>query len=151
MPTRNLIKIKLKQKRYREKYRETIRLRLKKWRSENKSRELQFRERDKKAQRSNRKSFLVRPVMMFRSIEKRLHDVKKYPSYKSRKLLFNQQQFVKWALSNPDYIRIFKIWEQSGYNRALCPSVDRIDNAGNYEFGNIQILNLRDNGIKSDQ
>jgi len=39
-------------------------------------------------------------------------------------------------------------WLESGFERALAPTVDRIDPNGHYEIGNIQIISSRDNSKK---
>jgi len=55
-------------------------------------------------------------------------------NYKNKKITFSLKEFKDWVLNNPDYIRLFKQWEESGFNRKLCPTVDRIDNNGDYTF-----------------
>jgi hypothetical protein len=41
-----------------------------------------------------------------------------------------------------------KQWIESGYQRSLRPTLDRIDDSGNYELDNIQALSSKDNTSK---
>ena len=55
---------------------------------------------------------------------------------------------MKWAESDPEFIRLFKEWEESGYEYKLTPSIDRIDNSRGYDLDNIQFLTLSENSKK---
>ena len=94
-----------------------------------------------------RTSFKGYQKVLFDCITGRLKYAK---SYKKRKILFTENEFRIWINSNPDYLRVYSKWIKSGRNPNLSPSVDRIDNDGHYEFGNIQIIPVIENRIKSD-
>ena len=48
----------------------------------------------------------------------------------------------------PQFIGMYKSWQESGYNRMLSPSIDRIDNNLGYVLGNIQWLTMVENRDK---
>lgn len=66
------------------------------------------------------------------------------------KFILTKQDFMDWCKINKKcFILLQKEWKKSNYNRALAPSIDRIDNKKGYSINNIQWLALRDN-IKKD-
>lgn len=64
------------------------------------------------------------------------------PSYTLKELtlfIFNQNNFDE----------IYKLWVDSGYDKNLTPSVDRIDDYKNYSLDNIQLMTWKENAKKS--
>lgn len=171
MPTKDPVKLKLKRQRYYSKYSEKMIERAKLWRINNpdrikehrkkyilthpeyfkeKSRTNYLKNKDKNnlKKREGRKSFEKRLIITFDDIKRRL---KKTKSYKNRKLLFNLKEFTDFVLAQESYLRIFNTWAANNYQKGLAPSIDRIDNNGDYSLDNIQIITLADNGRKSDK
>lgn len=70
---------------------------------------------------------------------------KNVPAYKGREVRFTKAEFVAWALNNPDFHRLCKQHEESGFSSLTRVTVDRIDNQGHYEFGNIRFLTNSEN------
>lgn len=81
---------------------------------------------------------------MFQGIKNRIKLVK---TYKNRKLLFTLQDFLNF-LPETKYIEIHQRWAKNGYKKKFAPSIDRIDNDGNYELDNIQIITHGENSQK---
>lgn len=88
---------------------------------------------------------LGRLRIMFKGITKR---IRHRSSYKHRKLCFTYQQFVDRFLQDGQFRIVFDQWVKSGYKYQLCPSLDRIDNDGDYTLDNVQIISLSANSSK---
>lgn len=72
----------------------------------------------------------------------------KYSSaYRDRTLEFTMNEFLDW-LEGTKYKDLYDAWARSGFKRDLAPSVDRIDNKGDYHLGNIQIITQKENTEK---
>lgn len=141
-------------KRYYEENKERILKEQKEWKEKNRK---TYLKRKKESYERNREKWL--PYYRKRSHEwtkdpvKRLHKmyggmkqrVKRNPT---RKLLVEKEEFIEWALNNEAYHTIFKQWVESGYVYNLAPTIDRIDNNGNYELTNMQVLTMEDNNKK---
>ena len=84
--------------------------------------------------------------VMYTSICRRL---KTHPSYKGRKILFTRKEFKEFANHNSVLDRLYEDWKASGFQLRLCPSLDRIDNDGDYALNNIQFLPFGENVAKS--
>jgi hypothetical protein len=82
--------------------------------------------------------FLMR---MYRNMESRISGVQKqkFHLYEGKTLL-ERKEFYDWVLSNDEFHRLFGIYEQSGYDRKLAPSVDRIDSSLGYYLSNMEIV-----------
>lgn len=52
--------------------------------------------------------------------------------------VLDRDEFYNWALSDIKFHELFEAWEKSGYERNLCPSVDRIDSSKGYIIGNME-------------
>lgn len=59
--------------------------------------------------------------------------------------LVEREAFYKWALSNPEFHKLFDEYEQQGYQRKLAPSVDRIDSSKGYCFNNMEFVTMSEN------
>lgn len=51
-----------------------------------------------------------------------------------------REQFYAWARGNADFWRLWRVWEASGYERRLTPSVNRIRATEGYELSNMEWL-----------
>jgi hypothetical protein len=137
---KNKEKILKKSKEYRQNNKEIV---------NNKKRELYQKNKEiiNKKVKSNYRDFYKKPLFMFNNILYRLRYKK---NYNNKKILFTKDKFIEWVLNNKDYIRIFNEWKENDFKRGLSPSIDRIDNNGDYSFDNIQVITQIDNGIKSE-
>lgn len=63
----------------------------------------------------------------------------------SGKYLLPKYQFYAWALESADFHRLFREWEESGYDRKLAPSVDRVDSSHGYAIWNMQWVTHSEN------
>lgn len=58
---------------------------------------------------------------------------------------YTSSQFREWVLSNPQYEVLYTKYKDSGYDKNLVPSVDRIDPKLPYTFDNIELVSFADN------
>lgn len=117
-----------------EEYKERMYLIQKKWREENKEK-----------LRIYRKSYRIYAQELFSSIKKRLI---RAPTYKNRKLTFSNKEFLDFIFNKSDYPKIHESWVKNNFNYKLSPTVDRIDNKGNYSLGNIRIITKSKNSSR---
>jgi len=87
--------------------------------------------------------FLVR---LYRNMLSRVTGVQKekYHLYKGCSLL-SKDEFNEWSISSDKFHIMFKEWEDSGYDRKLTPSVDRIDSSQGYELYNMEWVTHSEN------
>lgn len=92
------------------------------------------------------KGFLMR---MYRNMQSRVTGVQhlKAHLYKGKPLL-GRQDFYDWATSSPDFEKMFRVWEDSNYDRKLAPTVDRKDSSLGYKINNMQWLTHSENSRK---
>jgi hypothetical protein len=67
--------------------------------------------------------------------------IKHHKDYKDVLVKMNRQEFVEWAI--PEVKKFMEL------NPNEVPSLDRIDYTGHYEFGNIRIIGLTSNVLRS--
>lgn len=53
---------------------------------------------------------------------------------------YTLHKLVEWVFSQPNFNKIFDNWVESGYEKRLVPSIDRIDPYKSYTFDNIQLM-----------
>lgn len=70
--------------------------------------------------------------------------LKKAHLYKGLSIL-PRQEFYVISLSDPDYLRLFIEWKDSGYDRQLTPSINRIDATLGYENFNVEWITHSEN------
>ena len=87
--------------------------------------------------------FLMR---LYRNMNSRINGVQKqkHHLYKGKYLL-PKDVFYTWAKSSSEFHSLFANWEQSGYERKLSPSVDRIDSSRGYHLDNIEWVTHSEN------
>lgn len=85
-------------------------------------------------------------MRLYRNMQSRVTGVQyqKYHLYKGRSLL-PRVEFYNWALGSKDFHRLYEIWVESGYDRKLTPSVDRIDSSLGYEIDNMEWVTHSEN------
>lgn len=72
---------------------------------------------------------------------------KKWKAYRGLPVL-PRKEYIEFALSSPEFHRLYGQWVQSGYQTHLAPSVDRIDGNKGYVLGNMRFLSLSDNSSR---
>jgi hypothetical protein len=87
--------------------------------------------------------FLMRE---YRNMQSRVTGVQKKKAhlYLGKELL-PRDAFYEWALCNPNFMYLFIMWEDGGYNRKLTPTVDRIDSSGGYTLDNMEWVTHSEN------
>ena len=87
--------------------------------------------------------FLMR---LYRHMKERVTGVQraKYHLYAGCSLL-PKDEFYQWANNSEDFLRLFREWEWSGYDRKLTPSVDRIDSTYGYQLDNMEWVTHSEN------
>lgn len=90
-----------------------------------------------------KKGFLVR---LYRNMKSRIVGIHrdKHHLYKGKEIL-DKDLFYEWALSKKEYHTLFKIWENSGYDKRLAPSVDRVDSSLGYCPSNMEWVTHSEN------
>jgi hypothetical protein len=59
--------------------------------------------------------------------------------------ILSREDFYKWSLENKDYMALHKDWVDSGYDRKLSPSIDRINVSKGYVLENIRWVTHAEN------
>lgn len=90
-----------------------------------------------------KKGFLMR---LYRNMQSRITGIQKEKQHLYRgKELLPRDQFYEWALSSNQFHKLFSLWESSGYDRKLTPSVDRIDSSSGYRIENMEWVTHSEN------
>ena len=61
---------------------------------------------------------------------------------------YSSSELKDWLLSNSVYLKLHSQWKDSGFNKELSPSVDRINDYLGYSLENIQVMTWHDNNMK---
>ena len=72
---------------------------------------------------------------------------KKYHLYKDLQIL-PRETFYAWASDCKEFWQMWDNYLTSGFDRKLCPSVDRVDSYGGYTLDNMQWLTHSENSKK---
>ena len=103
---------------------------------------------------SHREEFRISPtprvaaILAMENIHKRITPsrFKQNPTYRNIECRVNQAVMTRFFEDCWDeFLRVYSIWKESGFQRNLYPSLDRINTKGHYEIGNIRVLPLREN------
>lgn len=74
-----------------------------------------------------------------------------YSHQKNRhKVSYSLCELHEMFLKNKRFLRLFKEWEDSNYERKRRPVIDRIDCMKGYDLSNIQILTAHENRYKQN-
>jgi hypothetical protein len=93
--------------------------------------------------------FLMR---LYRNMESRITGVQKQKHHLYEgKTLLDRESFYEWANNSLVFHSLFEKWENSGYDRKLAPSVDRINSLIGYELGNIEWVTHSENSRRGNQ
>lgn len=108
-------------------------------------RERDTRAIDKKRYRTNPDRYLKHKYYM---MKRRCAGKSNHPSYNGMEIM-PFEEWVQWCEGTKKiFMRLFRNWVKSGWDRNLAPSIDRIDNSVGYIDGNIQWLTNHENTIK---
>lgn len=72
-----------------------------------------------------------------------------YSSY--GKKFLSREDWLKWCYEDKNYkkfLKLYKNWKLSNFNKKLSPSIDRINNKRSYMKNNLQWLTLSQNSSK---
>jgi hypothetical protein len=58
---------------------------------------------------------------------------------------YTLEELTQWCLEQDSYHKLHKDWQDSGYKKALTPSINRLDNSEGYKFSNIEITTWGEN------
>jgi hypothetical protein len=61
------------------------------------------------------------------------------------KYLMPKEEFYQWASSCYAFHQLYAAWVESGYDRKLAPSVDRVDSTRGYEIDNLEWVTHSEN------
>jgi hypothetical protein len=110
-----------------------------------KQRERRHRTRnwDVKKYEKTKNGFLMR---MYRNMKSRVTGVQKdkFHLYACCSIL-PKEEFYSWAKDSELFHKLFKEYEDSGYERKLAPSVDRVDSFYGYELWNMEWVTHSEN------
>ncbi len=135
--------------------RERNRLSAAKYRKENREKLLKS-QREYRAKTNNKitkkyektpKGFLMRA---YRNMKSRTQGIQKQGSWVGKSIL-SKEEFYEWSWNNSDFWRLFKAYQQSGYELKLCPSVNRIDPRKGYDLDNIEWITQSVNSSLASQ
>ena len=90
------------------------------------------------------KTFFGKLMLTYNNMDRRVRGMVKEHIYGGLDLL-DRDVFYKWAKNNEDYKILFNKWVNSGYDRRLSPSIDRIDGNKGYILSNIRFLTHSEN------
>ena len=87
--------------------------------------------------------FLMRK---YRNMQSRVTGVQRLKSHLYLgKSLLPRNEFYGWAKSSNTFKELFRVWQNSGYVRKMCPTVDRIDPQEGYELENMRWITHSEN------
>jgi len=110
------------------------------------TRERDTRAIDMKRYRTNPDRYLKHKYYMMR--RRCTHAIKGHQSYFGRDYLSFEEWMSFCKDTNKEFMQLFSEWQESGFKRALSPSVDRIDNEKGYIIGNLQWVTQSQNSRK---
>lgn len=89
------------------------------------------------------KGFLMRE---YRNMQSRVNGIQKKKAHLYMGLpILSRKDFYNWALFNVDFVILYCKWVDSGYDRKLTPTTDRINSNEGYVLGNMQWLTHSEN------
>lgn len=93
------------------------------------------------------KGFLVRK---YRNMQSRVTGVQKLKAHLYKGLyLLPRKDFYNWAMPHIQFHKLYIRWVDSGYDRKLCPTVDRIDSSKGYTLKNMEWVTHSENSRRS--
>jgi len=97
------------------------------------------------------KKYLKQYFRSFHGVAKRLyHHMKERSKINNWNFSLSYNDFVEW-LDKSDYEKIYDNWVRKNYNNKLKPSIDRINDYGIYEIGNIRVITWKENWLRGQK
>lgn len=59
-----------------------------------------------------------------------------------------EMEFIKWVTEQDNFESLYQDWKNSGYDKMLSPSIDRLDDNVGYTLTNIRLTTWKDNDEK---
>lgn len=59
-----------------------------------------------------------------------------------------KEEFLNKFLEDESFLELYKGWQESGFQRRMAPSIDRIDNKKGYTLDNIEFISHGENSCK---
>lgn len=85
-------------------------------------------------------------MRIYRNMKSRIEGIQKLKAHLYvGKYLMPKDEFYGWAVMSPEFHRLFDAWVESGYERKLAPSVDRVDSSVGYRAWNMQWVTHSEN------
>lgn len=85
-------------------------------------------------------------MRLYRNMKSRIEGVQKAKHHLYvGKYLMPKEEFYVWAISSPEFHRLYAEWVESGYERKLAPSVDRVDSKIGYRAWNMEWVTHSEN------
>lgn len=113
---------------------------------------LNARQRERRARQGNSvtKKYEKTPkgkiMRSYRNMQSRVEGIQHLKAHLYQgKTLLSRDEFYEWSMFDPDFCTLYVAWQESGYDRKLSPSVDRIDSTKGYVMGNIRWLTHSEN------
>lgn len=53
---------------------------------------------------------------------------------------YSEEELFTWFFSDSKNVTLYEEWKDSGFNKELTPSIDRLDNSKSYSFDNIEAV-----------
>ncbi len=89
------------------------------------------------------KGFLMRK---YRNMQSRVTGIQKLKAHLYEgKYLLDREEYYNWAFNSDDFNRLYTEWVESGYDRKLCPTIDRINPSYGYFLENMRWITHSEN------
>lgn len=87
----------------------------------------------------------------YRNMESRIKGIqwRKAHLYEGKELI-SRDEFYDWSMADPNFHILFDAWVDSGYDRKLSPSVDRMDSSKGYTLDNMEWVTHSENSRRGN-
>jgi len=108
------------------------------------------RERRKKTGNSDSKKYertkKGKLMRTYRNMESRVKGIAQQKQHLYSDLpVLCRKDFYNWSSADENFNTLYEAWVESGYDRKLSPSIDRIDTSAGYTIGNIRWVTHSEN------
>lgn len=64
---------------------------------------------------------------------------------------YTEEELLAWYIADNKHLQLHQTWLDSGCDKELTPSIDRLDNNRSYTFDNIEVVTWKENCIRAQQ